>query len=64
MTITKEKAIEVAAELWVGSSADAMRASEYLRGQVELIADLFGHDWAADPDRESLLEAIVAKASS
>lgn len=61
-TPTRADAIKTAAELWAGTSPEQMRGSEYLRGQVELIADLFGHDHEADPERESLAGAIITEA--
>ena len=61
-TPTRADAIKTAAELWAGTSPEQMRGSEYLRGQVELIADLFGHDYEADPERETLAEAIITEA--
>ena len=59
---TRADAIKTAAALWAGTSPDEMRDSEYLKGQVELIADLFGHDYEADPERESLTDAIITEA--
>lgn len=61
-TQTRADAIKAAAELWAGTSPELMRGSEYLRGQVELIADLFGHDCETDPERESLTDAIITEA--
>ena len=61
-TPTRADAIKTAAALWIGTSPDEMRDSEYLRGQVELIADLFGHDCEADPEREILAGAIITEA--
>lgn len=61
-TPTRAEAIRAAAALWAGTDPEDMRDSEYLRGQVELIADLFGHDYEADPERTSLVDAIVKMA--
>ena len=61
-TPTRADAIKTAAKLWVGTSPEQMRGSEYLRGQVELIAHLFGDDYEADPEREILTDAIITEA--
>lgn len=62
--ITKDDAVIAAAALWLGTAPEKIRGTEYLRGQVELIADLFGHDYDADPDKEALAESIIEMTAS
>lgn len=58
-------AIAAAAELWAGSDdSDLDRNPEYLKGQVELIAQLVGSASTADPrdDIEADIRDLIAGA--
>jgi hypothetical protein len=53
------QALRAVDDLWTGADVADMLGSEYLRGQVELIANLFGSADGNDP-RENIEMDIVA----
>lgn len=54
MHITRESALTVAANLWSGDIAPDWRYNEYMRGQVETLADLFGSPFEDERDWEEV----------
>lgn len=60
-SITASKALNAAGNLWAGSHVGDWRDNEYLRGQVETLADLFGSPFEQDHDWDEVKDWYAAQ---
>lgn len=59
MELTEQDVFKMAGDLWAGTPPGVIRESEYARGQVELIRDMFGGHEDYEEAFSEILEKIV-----
>jgi hypothetical protein len=59
--VTASDALRTAGNLWAGETLPDWRENEYLRGQVETLADLFGSPFESERDWEDVKDWYAAR---